>query len=311
MGNLIQVILPVFLVIGFGYGAAWKGLFTEIAVDGLMRFATHFAIPCLLFLAISTIDLASDFNAPLLASFYIGAFSAYGLGYLGARYLFSRTVQDSISIGFCALFSNTVLLGLPIVERAFGPDVLSGAYAIVSVHALVIYGCGVTMMEMARARKSGSRKRLVAKISGAMSTNPILIGILLGFLVNIGNIHLPDAMLAAIATMSSAALPAALFALGGVLVRYRPEGDRNTIVWVTAVSLIAHPAITFSLAKWVFMLDQAQLRAAVLTAAMAPGINAYLFATMYGTAMRVAASTVLVATALSVVSIWVWLAILS
>ena len=310
MGNLIQVILPVFLVIGFGYAAAFKGLFNEVAVDGLMRFATHFAIPCLLFLAISNIDLASDFNAPLLASFYIGAFSAYGLGYLGARHMFSRSTQDSIAIGFCALFSNTVLLGLPIVERAFGPDALAGAYAIVSVHALIIYGFGVTMMEIARARKSGTGKKLVTRISSAMSTNPILIGILLGFLVNIAHIRLPDTLLAAIGTMSSAALPAALFALGGVLMRYRPEGDRNTIAWVTSVSLLAHPAITFSLAKWVFMLDQPQFRAAVLTAAMAPGINAYLFANMYGTAKRVAASTVLVATALSVVSISVWLAIL-
>ena len=311
MGNLIDVILPVFLVIGFGYAAAWKGFFSETAINGLMRFAINFAIPCLLFLAISTIDLAGDFNIPLLASFYIGAFSAYGLGYLGARYLFARSIEDSISIGFCSLFSNTVLLGLPIVERAFGPESLSGAYAIVSVHALVIYGFGVTMMEVARARKSGSTKGLIAKISSAMSTNPILIGILLGFLVNIGNIHLPDALLAAIGTMSTAALPAALFALGGVLVRYRPEGDKKTIAWVTAVSLIVHPAITFSFGKWVFMLDQAQFRAAVLTAAMAPGINAYLFATMYGAAMRVAASTVLIATALSIFSIWVWLALLS
>ncbi len=311
MSNLIDVILPVFLVIGFGYAAAWKGLFGESAVDALMRFAINFAIPCLLFLAISTIDLAGDFNVPLLASFYIGAFSAYGLGYLGARYLFARSTEDSISIGFCSLFSNTVLLGLPIVERAFGPESLSGAYAIVSVHALVIYGFGVTIMEIARARANGNRRRLVRNISSAMSTNPILIGILLGFLVNIGNIRLPDALLAAIGTMSTAALPAALFALGGVLVRYRPEGDKNTIAWVTAVSLIAHPAITFSLGKWVFLLDQAQFRAAVLTAAMAPGINAYLFASMYGTAKRVAASTILIATAVSIVSIWLWLALLS
>ena len=111
--------------------------------------------------------------------------------------------------------------------------------------------------------------------------------------------------------MSTAALPAALFALGGVLLRYRPEGDKNTIAWVTTVSLIAHPAITYSLGKWVFMLDQAQFRATVLTAAMAPGINAYLFATMYGAARRVAASTVLIATTLSILSIWVWLALLA
>ena len=47
-----------------------------------------------------------------------------------------------------------------------------------------------------------------------------------------------------------------------------------------------------------------------VTAAMAPGINAYVFANMYGRAKRVAASSVLLATGLSVGTVWVWLAIL-
>ncbi|MGR3387784.1 MAG: AEC family transporter, partial [Paracoccus sp. (in: a-proteobacteria)] len=45
-------------------------------------------------------------------------------------------------------------------------------------------------------------------------------------------------------------------------------------------------------------------------ASMAPGINAYLFANIYASARRVAASTVLIGTAASVLTIWMWLAIL-
>ncbi|MCG7860300.1 AEC family transporter, partial [Flavihumibacter sediminis] len=73
MQTLISVILPVFLVIGFGYGAAWRGLFSESNVDGLMRFATNFAVPVLLFRAISTLDLSAEFDLALLGSFYTGA----------------------------------------------------------------------------------------------------------------------------------------------------------------------------------------------------------------------------------------------
>ncbi|MEE9388671.1 MAG: AEC family transporter [Paracoccaceae bacterium] len=310
MGTLIDVILPVFIVIGFGYAVAWSKYFSENAVDGLMRFAQNFAVPCLLFLAISRIDLAADFNIPLLASFYIGAFSGFVLGFLGARHLFKRTLQDSISIGFCALFSNTVLLGLPITERAYGADALSGSYAIISVHALITYGFGITMMEFARSDFGSKPWLVLGKVMRSMLTNPLLIGILLGFVVNIGHIQLPNAAISALETMATAALPAALFALGGVLVRYRPEGDMKAIAWVTGISLIVHPAITFGLGTWVFSLEQAHLRSAVLTAAMAPGVNTYLFANMYGAAKRVAASAVLIATALSIFSVWVWLAIL-
>jgi predicted permease len=73
------------------------------------------------------------------------------------------------------------------------------------------------------------------------------------------------------------------------------------------VSLVLHPGITYLLGTRVFDLDDAALRSAVLTAAMAPGVNAYVFANLYGVAKRVAASTVLIGTGLSIVSIWVWL----
>ena len=45
-------------------------------------------------------------------------------------------------------------------------------------------------------------------------------------------------------------------------------------------------------------------------AAMPPGINAYVFANMYEHAEQIAASSVLFATMISIVSISVWLVIL-
>ena len=49
MQALLDVILPVFLVTGFGYLAAWRGYLSDAAVDGLVKFTQNFAIPCLLF----------------------------------------------------------------------------------------------------------------------------------------------------------------------------------------------------------------------------------------------------------------------
>ena len=42
MAALLDVILPVFLVIGFGYLAVWKGYFSDAGVDGLMKFTQKF-----------------------------------------------------------------------------------------------------------------------------------------------------------------------------------------------------------------------------------------------------------------------------
>ncbi len=308
MAALIDVILPVFFVIGFGYLAVWKGYFSDAGVDGLMKFTQNFAIPCLLFRAISTLDLQQNFDLVLLGSFYAGAFTGFLAGLLGARYIFGRDWEDSVAIGFCCLFSNSLLLGLPITERAYGASALEANYAIIAIHSPFCYGIGITAMEIARNR-GASLTALPGKVLRAMFQNALIIGIALGFVVNLSGVPAPAVLTDALDLIARAALPAALFGLGGVLYRYRPEGDMRTIMYVVGVSLLLHPAIVWVLAQ-AGGLGVAGTRSAMLTAAMAPGVNAYIFANMYGRARRVAASSVLLATGLSILTVWGWLAIL-
>ena len=91
-----------------------------------------------------------------------------------------------------------------------------------------------------------------------------------------------------------------------MLVRYRPEGDLRVIFYICAVSLLVHPALVWVTGSY-FELSPTDFRSAILTAAMAPGINAYIFANMYGSARRVAASAVLISTALTIFTASFWI----
>nr|WP_247738220.1 MULTISPECIES: AEC family transporter [Sulfitobacter] len=300
--------MPVFLVIGFGYVAVWRGLFPVSGIDGVMKFTQNFAIPCLLFQAIARIDLSSSYDPRLLGSFYGGAALCFALGILGARLLFRRDWEDSVAIGFCCLFSNSILLGLPITERAYGPEALAGNYAILSFHAPFCYGLGITVMEFVRNRGQ-SGLSLLRNVSRAMFRNALVLAILGGFAVNLSGLPIPGVVDDALSLIVRAALPAALFALGGVLLQYKPEGDMKAILMVCAIALLVHPALVWSFGT-MLSLPQAGFRSGVLTAAMAPGFNAYIFANMYGRARRVAASSVLIATGSSILTVWLWLTVL-
>lgn len=308
MSILLSVILPVFIVLGFGYAMAWRGLIKEEGIDGLMKFAQGFAIPCLLFLAIVRLDMAETFDLALLGSFYIGALSGFAVGLLGARFLFGRNWEDSVAIGFCGLFSNSVLLGLPITERAFGAEALQPNFAIIALHAPFCYGVGITAMEIARA-KGASLAQLPGKVVKAMFSNALIIGITLGVIVNITGLSLPATLVDALDLIARAALPAALFGLGGVLFRYELAGDLRIVAFIVAVSLILHPTLVWIMGS-VTGLAPGPFRSAVITAATAPGVNAYLFASMYGRAQRVAASAVLIGTLACMVTATFWLSVL-
>ena len=308
MQALLDVIVPVFVVIGFGYLAVWRGFFSNSNVEGLMKFTQNFAIPCLLFNAIAEIDLQSTFQVDLLAAFYSGAFISFVAGVLGGRYIFAREWEDCVAIGFCCLFSNSLLLGLAITERAYGPEVLATNFVIVALHAPFCYGVGIFAMEIARNR-SQKPNIIFKNVATAMFRNALVLGIIAGFVFNFYNLTLPKPMDDAVDMIVLVALPTALFGMGGVLYQYRPAGDVGPIIMVVIISLLMHPSLVWMFGRAV-ALDQNAFRSAVVTSAMAPGINGFVFANMYGHGCRVAASVVLICTAASILTVWGWLALL-
>ncbi len=273
-----------------------------------MRFAQGFAVPCLLFRAISGLDLSMGIDAELFASFYTGSIACFILGVLGARYLFGRSAKHSVVIGFSAMFGNTVLIGLSIVGRAYGEMSLSSSYAIVALHAPFCYLVGITSMELL-INQGASASDTARRVLQAMFRNAIMVGIFLGFLFNLLNVPIPSVVGNALDMAARTALPAALFGLGGVLVQYRPEGDVRAIALVCTLSLLVHPAISWLVSVKFLEMDLHSSRSVIVLAAMAPGINAYIFASMYAGAQRVAASAILASTGISVLTASAWIVV--
>lgn len=305
---ILNVVLPVFLIVGAGYLAMWRGWMPEGGGRALTLFTQNFAVPCLLFLALYRLDFSQVFDPRLLFSFYSGALICFGLGYLAARKVFARRPGESVAIGFGAFFSNSVLLGLPIMERAYGAEALAPNYALIAVHAPICYFFGITAMEFARAdgRTVGETARVTLR---AMFRNTISMACAAGIAWNLTGLPLPATVEAAGDMVASAALPTALFGLGGVLSQYRIRSALGEATAITLISTLIHPAIAYVLTHHVFGLDPAFVRSATIMAAMAPGVNAYVFAAMYDRATAEAATTVILATAASVVTVtgWLWI----
>lgn len=307
MLSILTVVVPVFLIVGAGYGAVKRFGFKDSMIDGVMAYTLRIALPLLLFRAIVGLDLGQAFHGPTLAVFYGAAFASYALAILLARVVFRRRPGEAAAIGFCALFSNTLLLGLPILERAYGPGPMPMAYSIISIHAPIMYAVGITVMEILRSDGAGPMAT-VRRAGRAIFSNALTVGILAGFAVNLSGLPVPEVVTGAVGLIANSALPTALFALGGALTRYALRDDLGEAVMTAVVSTLFHPGLVWLLAVPVLALPADYARAAVVIAAMPAGMNGYMFATMYNRAQGAAASTVLLGTGLSVltVSLWLW-----
>ena len=102
---------------------------------------------------------------------------------MGARLFFKRDWETCTTIGFCRMFCNSLILGLTITERAYGPDASQGNFAIVTLNAS--FCCGTEIVGMEIVINKGKNPINLAKIAAvAMFKNALVIGMLAGFIVN-------------------------------------------------------------------------------------------------------------------------------
>ena len=300
------VVLPVFVLIALGFISSYLHLLTRHLVDGLAKFCQDFGIPFLLFFNLAILDLSSAFNIQLLIFFYISMILSFIIISCIAFFIFKQPYNNSIILGFCAMFSNGVLLGLPISELAFGANSLFINYTIIIGHAPLCYLVGITFIEVAKI-KNNSYLIGVKRSLKTILLNNLTIGILLGIGFNLFKFKFSGTTEELLKFGTSWIIPISLFTMGGVLYHYRVSKDYKIPATIISTSLLIQPSVVYLLGSQFSNIDINYLRNAVIMAAMAPGLNAYFFANMYGECRDVVATTILTSTVLTVFSSTLWI----
>ncbi|KKB08685.1 hypothetical protein VE26_00930 [Devosia chinhatensis] len=310
MLDILAVIAPIFALMAFGYGAVRLRMFPAEGIKALIAFVNNFATPCLLFYSISTSDFRSAFNLGIIGPFYIGAAACFFLGIFIARKVFDNRPGESVSVGFSGTFTNTVLVGLPIMSRAYGEGALPVTLSIIGLHGAILLTLGMVTMELIRRDGKSLGRTLVVAVRRVVS-NPLIWGIAAGILGSLVNLQLVEPAEAFFVMMSQAVVPAALFGIGGALNEFKLSENWKQALVASLIKLIVHPAIAYVLMIWVLHVPMEIARYGILLSAMPAGVNIYVFATYYERGVSVAANTILIATILSALTISGWLLILS
>ncbi|MGD1926880.1 MAG: AEC family transporter [Paracoccaceae bacterium] len=305
--TLLEIVVPVFLLISAGYFSVLSKFLTSAIMDALIKFQVSVAVPVLLFNAMYHTDLGTSLNIYAMIGFFGSGTVAFFAAILLSRIVWKRRPGEAVAVGFCAFFPNAVMLGIPIADRAFGEATMGAVFGIIAFHSMYNWFMGFVTMEAVRRDSetiwAGFRKAFTTTFQ-----NPLMIGLMLGMAANLVGLPIPTVGQDALNMMADAALPVALFALGGVLTRYSIKAEISEALMVSVFSLLVHPAVAWVITALIFDLPTPYVQATVLIACMPTGINSYIFATVYNRAVGTAASTVIIATILSLGTItgWLW-----
>jgi malonate transporter and related proteins len=297
MTALLSIIFPVFALILVGYAAGRFKVFGDQGV-GLLTQATFVVfMPPLLFRSMATVDLRQLSLAPILAYFSTAVILMLALAWLLRRQ--ERHWIKAIIRAFTASFSNTVLLGIPIVQLAFGQTGLAILLTIVALHALILLTLATVLIEVQQSRASGSANLTTIALQTGRNAliHPVVLPIVLGLIWGALGWQLPQPIDATLKLLGQAGPPASLVLLGASLVDYGIREQWRVTALLTLVKLLVLPAAVFGVAYWVFGLTGQVLAVVTVTAALPAGANSYLLAQRYQTAVGEASATIALSTA--------------
>lgn len=322
MTAALNAIIPFFAIVLIGWFAAKRGVFDTAGLAGLNAFIFSVALPPLLFRTMARAPEADAAALSLVAHYAAITLLLYVVARLFGRIAHGLTGAENAIYGHLAVNGNAGFLGLPLITAALGAGATLPVALALTTDIVLIMSLTTLSLEASRAFAGGGLGVLGALAAAGRAvwraaTNPVLLGAVGGvFWGAIGvqryGLELPTVVAAIMDTLGQAAAPAALFAVGATLGHNRLDQRVGEIGTLSIWKLVAHPAAT--LLTFVLLAPDTPalwIAAVVLSASLPASNNAVVFANVYRAYEARASATVLVTTALSVLTftaLAVWLA---
>jgi predicted permease len=282
--KLIDVIVPVFFVIGIGYYLGKKN--PEINTDFITTFAGNVGTPAMIFYTITTtgVTLSVFTEYFIYALVIIGGFSLVGILFL------LLLKKDFISELPPLILPNTGNMGIPICLFAYGTAGLGVASAIASVVILLHFTLGVLL-----AKKSFSIEILIK--------NMPIYGIIVSVIFLYFEWDVPGYLENTTFLLTYATIFLVLMSLGIALSRLKVVSWTHASI-LGAVRVIVGPLIGFGLIKFL-NLDGFAAGVLLIQSCMPSAVLTYLVGSMYSEKKVVdsVASVIVTSTIMSFVTI--------
>lgn len=282
------------MLLGFAI-ARWKNWPKSLST-GLTRFVFTFAIPAFLFLMMSDFSRLPTLDARLLIAYFGSCLIVFALGRLTGRYLFRLDGVSQSVFALGGVFSNNVLLGVPLAKSILGQVAMPSVALILVFNAMVLWMLVTISVEWAR-HGSLSLSGFGNTVRNVL-TNPIVASILSGALFGVSGLSIPDWVHTPVSMLAQIAGPLSLIVVGLGLADYGVREGWWQSLAICTLKLFALPLVAWALAG-ALMLPTLETQVVVLLSSLSVGVNVYLMSRQFGTMEQPVAASMLLSTALS------------
>ena len=307
---VVSALIPVVLLIFIGFIAGKRQWIRPEAVRDLSNLVFLVLIQALLFRTMSTVHIERLDFKPVALYFAVAA------ALFGVLVVVRGTTSRSAVEALAAIFSNTVMIGVPLVGLAYGEAGLVLLFTLISLHALILLTLATIVLELLAAREAaqrapGGERHMLATVGLAVRNavvHPVPLPIIVGLLFAQTGLVLPEVVDRPLQLLGAAFGPVALVLVGVTLAQSAIGQHLRGAMVISAVKIVLHPLLMVAIG-WLFGLRGLPLAVMVVAASLPIGANVFLFSQRYQVAQELVTASVAVSTALALVSLSVtmWL----
>ncbi len=307
---VLSSLLPVVLLILIGFVAGKAKLVRGESVRDLSNLVFLVLTQALLFRTMSSVRIEQlDFKP--VAQYFLVA----GALFVTMLWLYGRNSRASV-LALASIFSNTLMIGVPLIGLAYGQEGQVLLFTLISLHALVLLSAATLVLELQvaseHAAQSGERRAVWRTVASAVRNaiiHPVPLPILVGLVYAQTGWGLHPVVDRPLALLGSAFGPMALV-LVGITLSQTPIGKQfMSALKLSWVKTVVHPALMLAVG-WLLGLRGLHLAVMTVAAALPIGANVFLFSQRYRKEEDVVTAGVAVSTAMAVVSVTAVMAVL-
>ena len=301
---VLSALMPVVGLILVGLALGRAGWVSQAWVKRLSSLSFMVLTPVLLFRTMRQVHVEQLDLRPALA--YIVA-----LGLVFAAMLAWRGMnRTAVVLALGVTYSNAVMIGIPLVQLAWGDAGLVTLLTLIPVHSLVLLTAATVALEFALAREEAARGpvrtghllRVSALALRKALVHPVPLPIIAGLLYAQTGWGVAAPIELAMQWMGKAFGPLALMLVGIALAGSSVGSQLRGALQLAVIKNFAVPLLAAALG-WALGMRGVPLTVLTATAALPMGANVFIFSQRYGVAMPLITAGVAVSTLVALFSV--------
>ena len=308
MISVFNSLLPIFTLIVLGFILRKSGIIKSEQWRSVELICFWLLFPALLITTLSGADLNLGELTPFALALFATILTMTFLVWLMRIPLLK--IWNIKGPAFTTIFQTSTrwhgFIAFAIVDDIFGAQGL----AILAIAFVVIVPYINVINIFVLATYAGKQKTKATKIIATIIKNPLIIGISIGILLNLGNIAMPKPIYTTLDLLGRAALGMSLLAMGAGISWIAIKASGKEVFFACFMRLFLTPILAFSFAL-IFGVSSDVFVILMITASVPTAVNGFVLARAMGGDAELYAATSSAQVLISFISlpIIIWLAI--